>query len=440
MSDDTILMDTGLPEGGLPAMALLPPGLASARSAHDEARRISTELRVAFEALSREVEPEVEPNEEEGEPDPKAARQLALLGVELASREKNALELERTVIAEERDSGIINGKTATVRLHDLNKRYLSAGDDLWRHQKKKIRSDDTGLVRLFDPRSNQVSECILAIYKKCDGLEKMPRRPSHWGADARKWYSGNGDEHGLEAQECTWCHISGQWHPKSDIEAARIVPFFPDVAEIGEILFGSKKESLIREGNSLLMSKLIKSWFDKYDLVIVPVDVNELPITRWKTELLNRHMRKCYYTASHMAEELDGKELVFLNDNRPVSRFVYFHFVMALIRIKDTKKDGWENVWARYYEQRPFPTPGPYMRRSMLLALATHFGAADMNVVESWIQDNGFESPLKLTEDETTEVARRVHETVEAAYARAEHLEDPDHGDPEDVSDDNSEQ
>ncbi|KAK0727310.1 hypothetical protein B0T26DRAFT_128902 [Lasiosphaeria miniovina] len=99
---------------------------------------------------------------------------------------------------------------------------------------------------------------------------------------------------------------------------------------------------------------------------------------------------------------------------------MYFHFVMALVRIKDVKRYGWQDVWARYYQQRPFPTPGNYIRQNMLLALATHFGTADMHVVESWIKDQGFDSPLKLTDEETQEAARRVHVAVDQAIDRAE--------------------
>jgi hypothetical protein len=56
----------------------------------------------------------------------------------------------------------------------------------------------------------------------------------------------------------------------------------------------------------------------------------------------------------------------------------------------------------------------------MLLALATHFGTAEMDVVESWIADHGFDSPLILNDDESAEAARRVHLAVDEAIAYAE--------------------
>ncbi|KAK3375145.1 hypothetical protein B0H63DRAFT_268510 [Podospora didyma] len=107
---------------------------------------------------------------------------------------------------------------------------------------------------------------------------------------------------------------------------------------------------------------------------------------------------------------------------------------MALVRIKDIQRQGWKDVWARYYQQRSFPTPGNYLRRSMLVALATHFATADMKVLESWIQEYGFDSPLKLTEAETQEAARRVHLAVEEAINRAEedrNMEDEDENEDE---------
>jgi hypothetical protein len=137
--------------------------------------------------------------------------------------------------------------------------------------------------------------------------------------------------------------------------------------------------------------------------------------------------------------QLDGYELKFLNDKHPVPRFMYFHFVVSLIRIKDAKQRRWEEVWARYYEQPPFPTPTKYLRKPMLVALATHYGTTDMPVIETWIAGHGFNTPLKLTDDEATEAARRVHFAVEEAISRAErHLSDKSNDDEEDEDEEDS--
>ncbi|KAH8897722.1 hypothetical protein GQ53DRAFT_778019 [Thozetella sp. PMI_491] len=413
-------MENGSPEGRPSSHAIVPTALADARAVCEKARRVSAELRKTFESLSRKIEPDVEPDQEQLEVDRQAGLQLASLGVELASKEKEAIRLEREVIAKEQDAGILHPEAARKRLRSLSQRYFSAGDDLWRHQKKKIRFDDPGTVRLFEPRANGLSECLLALYKKSDGLDKKRKRPSNWRRDTLAYYAGIRDVCDKPENELVWCHISGMWHLGDTVKAAHIVPFFLDMESIGEILFGSRAESLQRAGNALLLSNRIKGWFDGYHLVVVPVDAQETPIKRWRTDVISADIQNTPYMIYHPAKELDGKELVFLNEKRPVSRFLYFHFIMALVRIKDLRRQGWQDIWARYYEQRPFPTPGNYMRQSMLLALATHFESVDMHVVESWIVDHGFESQLKLAEDEAMEAARRVHAAVEAVTSRAE--------------------
>lgn len=125
-----------------------------------------------------------------------------------------------------------------------------------------------------------------------------------------------------------------------------------------------------------------------------------------------------------MAEIIDRKELVFRGPRRPAAWLFYFHFIMACIRIKDLERDGWQDVCAQYYTQRPFPTPGPYMQQSILLGLASRYGATDLPAVESWISDNGFSDSLTLSTPEAAEVAREVHAEVEDVAFRAGKLMD----------------
>ncbi|KAH7143761.1 hypothetical protein EDB81DRAFT_796317 [Dactylonectria macrodidyma] len=427
MSNSSQPMDRGSPKGSPPSMALRSSALTIARSQLDKARSTSAQLREKYEVLSREVEPDVKPDEEQPEPTHQASLELASIGIQLATKEKESIQLERTVVVMEQDAGILLPKVAEKRHRELNRRYFSAGDDLWRNQKKKIRlDDDPGTIQLLDPRSNHASECLLALYKKSDDLEKPPKRPKQWRQESLSYYIGSGADHTGRRETVIWCHISGMWHMSDYVKAAHIVPFFLDNDSISEMLFSKRAQSLRRAGNSLLMSKRIKSWFDSYHIVIVPVDATEDPIRRWRTDVISPSLRNTEYappnqsTSQFTGKGLDGKELVFLNENRPVARFLYFHFVMALVRIRNIERQGWKTAWARYYEQRPFPTPGKYLRQSMLLALATHFETADMNVVQSWIQDQGFDSPLKLTDDEAMEVARRIHMTAEEVTIRSE--------------------
>ena len=409
------------PKHGPPSAAILPSSLSlsRARDNYEKARSVSHELQKAFNDLSRKVEPKIDPDEERHEPDAKSGLELALLGVELALKKKEEFQLERQVIIEERDANLIRPHIAAKRLRDSDHQYLSAGDDLWRQKLKKARFDDPGVVRLLDPRGGSISACLLALYKKCDGLEKTKKRPSSFRSDALTYYAGKSSDFNEEFGN-VWCHVTGGWWAADQVKAAHIVPFFLDSDDISEMLFGSRAPSIRQAGNALLLSAKVEQWFDTYHLLIVPVDAKEDPIVRWQVDVISSDIRNSPLWPGVVGGDLDKKELTFLNNKRPVSRFMYFHFIMALIRIKDVKRQGWQDVWARYYQQRPFPTPGNYLRRSMLLALATHFGTADMGVVESWIADHGFDSPLMLTDDESTEAARRVHLAVDKAIACAE--------------------
>ncbi|KAL6892127.1 hypothetical protein GGI43DRAFT_414175 [Trichoderma evansii] len=299
-----------------------------------------------------------------------------------------------------------------------------------------MRFGDPSKTRLINPCGGDLSQSVLALYKrdwfdKKKGQSPRKRKPrwckyinsdSRWRQGALDYYKGSCDDQGKDFTDASWCHISGTWHLDMHHRAAHIVPFCRNNNDFDELIFGARAESLHRAGNALLLSNRIKEWFDNHHLIVVPVDPTETPITRWRTDIISPIIRESEYTYGlwPRSKDFDGKELVFLNEKRPVPRFLYFRFVMALIRIKDLKQTGWEDVWARYYEQRPFPVPGIDMRESMLLALATHFGATHMRVVESWITDHGFESPLKLTDDESVEAARRVYMVVEEVAESAE--------------------
>ncbi|KAL7945328.1 hypothetical protein V8C42DRAFT_344945 [Trichoderma barbatum] len=161
-----------------------------------------------------------------------------------------------------------------------------------------------------------------------------------------------------------------------------------------EIIFGFESESLMRPANALLLEVTLQGWLEDYNMVIVPVGRSESPIKRWRVDFITPGMENRSHGCDEKGEkmygkDIMGKELAFLGERRPAARFLYFHFVMALIRAKDFGCDNWQQIWARYYEQRPFPSPGNNMRKSMIRALATYFQVADMNVVESWISDQG---------------------------------------------------
>ncbi|KAG6062282.1 hypothetical protein E4U32_002562 [Claviceps aff. humidiphila group G2b] len=232
-------------------------------------RRASQQLKDVFKALQSEVEPYIAPDQELPE---------------------EKIRLERELIASERDAGSISPQTAKKRFRENGQRYFSAGDDLWRHKKKKMRlaNPEPEEVPILDIRRGGVSDCILTIYRKSDGVGRPKKRPKNWRRDVLQYYNGNGADHETRSDQ-VWCHVSGNWFHEDDIKAAHIVPYFLDF-----------------EG-------------------------------------------------------------------------------------------------------------------SMLMALACHFETSDLEVMNSWMTEHGFDAPLQLTDDELVETARRVHLAVEDRAIRAEY-------------------
>ncbi|KAG5933066.1 hypothetical protein E4U59_007077 [Claviceps monticola] len=192
MSDSSPPIGMGSPKGNPSALAIRPKRLDTTRleKEHDTARRASEQLKDAFKALQSEVEPYIAPGQELPEVDLKASLCLASLGIELALQEKKTILLGRDhLIASERDAGSISPQAANKRLRETGQRYYSAGDDLWRHEEKKMRLADPGSeeVPILDLRCNGVFDCILALYRKSDGLGRSKSRPNNWRRNAHQW-------------------------------------------------------------------------------------------------------------------------------------------------------------------------------------------------------------------------------------------------------------
>ncbi|CAG9994488.1 unnamed protein product [Clonostachys byssicola] len=346
----------------------------------------------------------------------KLSIELEATEVEKSRSKKRRISLEREYVLQEQDAGRITESDAKNRLIALRKRSIFAGSELWDHHKRKARLEDPKMQRCLEPGGSGVSMLLLDLYRARHGLGKQRRRrPSNWRRKALQYYGEDGNSRNV------WCHALGETFSKDQIRTAHIVPFSLDGETIGSVIFGSRSSTgLAQPENSLLLHEIIHRWFYKYQVLIVPVDSMERPIKRWKIDVITPDIANFRLYPGKVGGDLDGQELVFLNNNRPALEFLYFRFIMALFRIKDVRTRGWETVWSKYYTNRPFPTPTPYMRKNMLLAIATHFETTSMEVIESWMTDHGFVSmSLELTIEESDEVARIVIEAMDQTHTEA---------------------
>ncbi|KAJ2981706.1 hypothetical protein NUW58_g6618 [Xylaria curta] len=369
----------------------------------------------------------------------------ALLGVEISQLDQQAATLQEQLLDLERP--ILKKKEYKKRHNAIIDRKFSAGDKLWDYTKKKSKIDNPGSINIFHPGcegAKVAGECLLNLYRSLDGVKrkKCNKRPSTWRKEVEEYYDGACQER----KGRTWCHASGVYVWDKYAVAAHIVPFFLHAENIGSEMFGSRGVELEKPSNALLLKCQIKDWFDKYCVVIVPVDRAEVPITRWKIQPLGSSVttedftEECSPGLPQGSKWIHSKELTFLNDARPASRFLYFHFIMALVRARDADLPGWKNEWARFFVEQPFPTPGSYLRNSMLIAINQHFGVPDAKLLENWIQGQGFEAPITLSPEEVEIVASRVKAAAESVQIEEEEEEEEEDEDDEDEDEDDEDE
>ncbi|KAL6876113.1 hypothetical protein HDV57DRAFT_519014 [Trichoderma longibrachiatum] len=337
----------------------------------------------------------------------------AMLGIELAKTRQENILLERQLIQRDEAAGLISQKDMESALASQLWRFALVGGDLWRNLRARLQLEDPSSD--FPRPSGEtmsIRKKLMALYTDDEGLEDR-RRPVCWELQALEYYSADPRCHGRSKNQ-GWCHITGTWYPKP-VKPTEIVPFRMDANKLAELVFGSSIASVQSPANTLLLRPGFRRSLKEYKFVIVPVNrCFEGNITRWRLDIIcpdedNPRSLTSQVGGWEFGQNIDGRELTFLGENRPNARFLYFHFLIALIRIKDLGRANWPRVWARYYQEQPFPAPSTYMRNAVIRALATYFSVADMGLVESWVYRHGFESYHIQDDLVKKEIARRVH-------------------------------
>ena len=251
---------------------------------------------------------------------------------------------------------------------------------------------------------------LLALYKDPHQSNKRSSTiQTHFRETAIKKYEAR---KGAPSNKMIWCCFNRQYFPVSNVRAAHIVPrqLGP---ELMEYIFGSGSGSRLDSAdNCLLLESNVEEALDNGSFVLIPVDTDERPILRWKIKITN-HAAMNTPVMGGKLREFDNQELIFKNENRPASRFLYYHFVVTLLRNKRDRQPGWEQCLTELRTGKPFATMGRYMRESMLLALAKSANDLDPEDEARLLGGNGgetFVEEQKLTEMEEAEVARRALE------------------------------
>ncbi|MCJ1427026.1 hypothetical protein MMC29_004929, partial [Sticta canariensis] len=253
-----------------------------------------------------------------------------------------------------------------------NQRISSLGDELWKHkQSLRQEQEKRGEMPTLGPDSKGAFvNTLLALYKdplvsaKCSSEEQ----PAMRNPALVVYESAKGAPKGK-----LWCPISQDYFDEQWMKTAHIVPhrITPSVVDY---IFGLGSGSRLNTAdNCLMIHSTVEHQFDNGTFVLLPFDPNESPIKSWKVQMTNIGAKNVDMGRMKLAA-LDGKCLSFKNDNRPAAGFLYYHFVVTLLRNKRDRQPGWEKYWVELPTGKPFATPGRYFRQSMLLTLAKSAG------------------------------------------------------------------
>ena len=181
-----------------------------------------------------------------------------------------------------------------------------------------------------------------------------------------------------------FCNVLGIWMPDLII-CAHIIPFSFDTKELGH-MFGSDEALLTSRRNGLSLHKRIEEAFENCWITIVPLDPVASTPTEWKVVILNPAIKDNVFfvdspppftkgtTTTWRWQDIDGRKLTFLNDNRPARRFLYMRYILAWLHAEDKKWVGFKEkvppgeVWASPNK------PDGYLRKSILLDLGKTTG------------------------------------------------------------------
>lgn len=182
------------------------------------------------------------------------------------------------------------------------------------------------------------------------------------------------------------------------------------------------------------MHKKLEEALDATKIAIIPIPGAAKEGTKWKAVLADKTIsnQQALYADSGIVKwkDIDGKELVFLNENRPARRYLYFRYIMTYM---SHKKQG-SMEWAEKMDDsgRRWATRGPYLRRSMLQYLARFVSHGALP--EELIAGNTFtEAPGCPSRGEEVEATLAMSLALRIKGAeKKEKDEDGDHDDDED--------
>lgn len=210
-----------------------------------------------------------------------------------------------------------------------------------------------------------------------------------------------------------WCPVTKAWTKESSFVAAHIVPY-----AIGEVnaayLFGVEMDKGYRElwstGNGLMLLREVEKALDAASLVIVPDDGEE---NEYKVVILDDDLMKKETVMDQTFEDIHNTRLEFRTDKRPSRRCLYLTYLLTLFRRRRFDVQGWERDCEKVSSGRFWGTPGPWLRRSVIQAIAFEIGDL-VHYDDVIMNDAGLcDFPNQLSAEKEAGIAVEVRAAIE---------------------------
>jgi hypothetical protein len=276
-------------------------------------------------------------------------------------------------------------------------RKLFAGDVTINRNQERVLRNIQGLISQHSKDEKKAGEGIAGLFLNILAHKAVDREPEqkmfrqdligHYECQPGGWKTK------------MWCPILRKWYSYKKIKAAHLVPFKLGYQTMGD-LFGEEDrghELMWSMGNGIMIHGEFEEAYDKHKFCLLPIEKPGQP-DGWKLVLIDEEIR-FDNVFEHTWDYYDGRELEFLNDQRPSRRFLYFHYFICIYRAMQQRTKGWQKARDKSGTRKLWATPGPYLRMSMLKKLAEVIGD-EVELPEELIAD-GEITEAKPLEEET---------------------------------------
>ena len=183
-----------------------------------------------------------------------------------------------------------------------------------------------------------------------------------------------------------WCPVTKEWINPEFLTAALIVPYALGNLNVA-YLFGLDPqdgyEAIWDIKNGMMLSNEMEKAFDAARIVIVEdEDSKELKLVVLDESLMGHRVGA---GSTPRFRDFHNQRLEFVTDARPGRRHLYLHYLLTLFRRKRFNVEGWESDSAKVTSGYIWGSPGPWLRRSIIQALAFEIG--DVERLDKEIDD-----------------------------------------------------